>query len=198
MQKRAEITHGNILKAARKLFAEYGYHGTTMDKIADTAKANKQRVYAYFKSKSKLFETVLVSAYKEANRHEDALIAALDANPTELTRTIISHFINLHAKYPDFWKLITWANLESEPFYKSVKNINDGTLDRIKPFYDQAQSDGRIPKGLSFEVYMYNLFAISYFYHSNRRTLSNTLTPDLFTDGGMERLIEETVLLMRG
>ena len=198
MQKRAEITRGNILKAARKLFATYGYHGTSMDKIADTAKANKQRVYAYFKSKSKLFETVLVSAYKEANTHEDTLIAALETTPTELTRTIISHFINLHAKYPDFWKLITWANLESEPFYKSVKNINDATLDRIKPFYDQAQSDGRIPKALSFEVYMYNLFAISYFYHSNRRTLSNTLTPDLFSTGGMERLVDETVLLMRG
>lgn len=198
MQKRAEITHANILKAARKLFAEYGYHGVSMDKIAVTAKANKQRVYAYFKNKSKLFETVLVSAYKEANTHDDALVADLEAKPTELTRIIISHYINLYAKYPDFWKLVTWANLENEPFHKSVKNINDGTLDRIKPFYDQAQRDGRIPKRLSFEVYMYNLFAISYFYHSNGRTLSNTLTPDLFSSDGMERLVEETVLLMRG
>jgi TetR/AcrR family transcriptional regulator len=184
------------LKAARKLFAKHGYHGTTMDNIANLAKANKQRVYAYFKSKSKLFETVLVDAYKETNRHETELAKALAANPYEITRTTISHFINLHRNYPDFWRLITWANLENEPFYKAVKNINAGTMEIVRPFFDDAQKRGDIPEAVSFEVYMFDIFAVSYFYHSNRRTLANTLTPDLFAPGGIERVVDETVLLM--
>ena len=198
MQKRAEITRGNILKAASKLFAKHGYHGTTIDKIAAAAKANKQRVYAYFTSKSTLFETVLVEAYKETNQHESDLAAVLAMNPSDVTRATISHFINLHRRYPDFWRLITWANLESAPFYKAVKNINAGTMEIVRPYFEDACSAGRIPKEVSFEVYMFDVFAVSYFYHSNRRTLANTLTPDLFAPGGIERVVDETILLMRG
>ncbi|NOY74226.1 MAG: TetR/AcrR family transcriptional regulator [Kiritimatiellaeota bacterium] len=145
MQKRAEITHGNILKAARKLFAKYGCHGASVDKIANLAKANKQRVHAYFGSKSKLFETVLIDAYKETNRGEADLRRALNADPTELTRTLLSHFINLHRKHPDFWRLITWANLEDEPFHKTVKNINAGIMEIVRPFFEKAKKRGAIP-----------------------------------------------------
>jgi len=37
--------------------------------------------------------------------------------------------------------------------------------------------------------------AISYFYHSNRKTLSKTLSPELFTGQGMEKLIAECSLM---
>ena len=58
MQARAERTRNNILKTARKLFSQYGFAGTSVDSIALTAGANKQRIYAYFGSKKKLFEAV--------------------------------------------------------------------------------------------------------------------------------------------
>ena len=197
MQKRAEKTRDKILKTARKLFARHGYHGTTVDMIALKARANKQRIYAYFNSKAKLFESALIEAYKEANRHENTLIAAIEENPDKLTAVIVTHFINLHRKYPDFWRLITWANLENKPFYKCVSNINDSTLERIKPFFLENRKKGVLPQKVSFEVYMYTLFAISYFYHSNRKTLSYTLTPELFTEDGLKKVINETVKLLR-
>ena len=52
MQLRAERTRRAILKSARKLFAAGGFAGTSVDAIALTAKANKQRIYAYFGSKT--------------------------------------------------------------------------------------------------------------------------------------------------
>jgi AcrR family transcriptional regulator len=197
MQERALKTKSNILRTAQKLFAKHGYHATSVDLIAKKAKANKQRIYAYFTNKSKLFEASLIAAYNETNQHEGVLISAIEKAPEKITSLIVNHFIKLHAKYPDFWRLITWANLENEPFYKCIRNINDSTLTHIQPFFEQNQQNGILPKTVSFEVYMFNLFAISYFYHSNRKTLSYTLTPDLFTDKGMQKVIRETLLLIR-
>ena len=48
LQQRAIETRKRILTAARELFAERGYSGATVDEIALRAKANKQRIYAYF------------------------------------------------------------------------------------------------------------------------------------------------------
>ena len=65
MQQRAERTRQAILQAARKLFAAGGFAGTSVDSIAEAASANKQRIYAYFGSKKKLFEAVLLDIFAE-------------------------------------------------------------------------------------------------------------------------------------
>ena len=46
MQARAEKTRSNILKTARRLFAQYGFSATGVEAIAKNAGANKQRIYA--------------------------------------------------------------------------------------------------------------------------------------------------------
>ena len=66
MQVRAEKTRSNILNAARRLFSEHGFAGTSVDSIAEAAGANKQRIYAYFGSKKKLFEAVLLDVFAES------------------------------------------------------------------------------------------------------------------------------------
>jgi AcrR family transcriptional regulator len=48
-----------IVEAARKLFCEEGYPGTSMDAIAAEAAVSKATVYAHFPSKQQLFSEVL-------------------------------------------------------------------------------------------------------------------------------------------
>ena len=55
----AKNTKKSILNAAKLLFAKHGYDGCNMDRIAEKAKINKATIYYHFKSKSKLYETVL-------------------------------------------------------------------------------------------------------------------------------------------
>lgn len=54
-------TRQRILDAARDLFAERGYRGTTVRDITTTAKANIAAVGYYFESKERLYEAVLQS-----------------------------------------------------------------------------------------------------------------------------------------
>jgi len=53
--EKKELTTGQLLETARKVFLERGYHRSTLDDIADAAGFTKGAVYARFKSKDELF-----------------------------------------------------------------------------------------------------------------------------------------------
>ena len=48
-----------IFDSARQIFAKKGFDGARIDQIAAKAGINKQRIYAYFGSKSELYRRVL-------------------------------------------------------------------------------------------------------------------------------------------
>jgi AcrR family transcriptional regulator len=55
-------TRERILRAAAMEFARYGVAGARVNRIAVTARANKERIYHYFGSKERLFEAVMSDA----------------------------------------------------------------------------------------------------------------------------------------
>lgn len=195
-QSRSEKTRQRILKAATRLFARHGYHGTSVDRIASTAKANKQRIYEYYTNKKKLFETCLVAVFEEVSRKETMLLGQINDQATDMTRIILRYYMDIHDKYPHFWKLIAWANLEPEPFYLCLKNIKDESYHRLKALYEHGQTQGIFKTEVSFEVYMFILLAATYFYHSNRKTLSSTLNDKLFAVDGTDRIINECTIML--
>ena len=61
----AEATKARILNAAVTEFAERGYSGARVDRIAAAAKANKRMIYVYFGNKEQLFDAVIDAAIGE-------------------------------------------------------------------------------------------------------------------------------------
>ncbi|EXG80819.1 TetR family transcriptional regulator [Cryptosporangium arvum] len=59
MPRDVEATKRRIRDAALREFAEHGLHGTTVERIAVRAKANKERIYSYFGDKNALFLSVI-------------------------------------------------------------------------------------------------------------------------------------------
>jgi AcrR family transcriptional regulator len=75
---RAEQTERNrelVLAAARRVFLERGYHGATLDNIADEAGFSKGVVYSQFRNKPDLFLALLDARIDERAR-ENAEVAA--------------------------------------------------------------------------------------------------------------------------
>ena len=84
--ERREATRGAIVKAAKRLFGERGFAGTTMDHVATAAHVAKGAVYHHFKTKEALFEAVfdqvsedLVAEVERAARSENDALAAMAA-----------------------------------------------------------------------------------------------------------------------
>src|SRR5574338_893899 len=70
-------TAGKILHSALKLFAEFGYFGTSIRDIADGAEVNSATLYTHFASKERILAALVVSGHQELHeRLQEALITA--------------------------------------------------------------------------------------------------------------------------
>jgi AcrR family transcriptional regulator len=55
----AAETRAELLRVARELFAERGYHGTSIDEIVERSRTSKGALYHHFRSKEELFRSVV-------------------------------------------------------------------------------------------------------------------------------------------
>ncbi len=174
MQKRALETKKKILDSATRLFAEHGLKGTTVDRIAAEAGVNKQRIYAYFGSKEKLFVSVLAHVFEAAAPVSQSMLDAAERDPGRLTETLLRGFHDFHAADPRFWRLLAWANLEDARLLDGLRNVRTREDGEIRRLFDRAQAEGKM-KPISFDSYLFTLLAVSWFMRSNALTLRYTL-----------------------
>jgi AcrR family transcriptional regulator len=73
-ERKKQRTRETIARAARELFAEHGYHETTLPEIAEAADVSTRTIFAYFPSK----EDILFSNFPVM---KDALALALAERP---------------------------------------------------------------------------------------------------------------------
>ena len=95
---------GEILAAARAEFAKCGLAGARIDRIARTAQASKERLYAHFRDKETLFREVLAADSTEFFR---AVTLRPDAVPE-----FVGEIYDLALRRPEHLRMISWARLE--------------------------------------------------------------------------------------
>src|SRR5713226_397803 len=79
-ERKKQRTRETIANAARRLFAERGYHATTLPEIAEAADVSTRTIFAYFPSKEDILfsdfpimKEALARALAERPEGEDAL-----------------------------------------------------------------------------------------------------------------------------
>jgi len=97
-------TRARLLTTARDEFTEHGLAGARVDRIAAQAGVNKQRIYALFGSKDKLFESVIGTALDEH-------IAALGL-PTDNPADYVGRIYDFHREHPQLLRLMQWESLQ--------------------------------------------------------------------------------------
>jgi AcrR family transcriptional regulator len=93
-----------ILAAARSEFAQYGLAGARIDRIAKSAAASKERLYAHFTDKEALFRGVVAADMAEFFA---AVTLRGDAVPE-----FVGDIYDLACRRPEHLRMMTWANLE--------------------------------------------------------------------------------------
>lgn len=102
---RSDTTRRALLRAARAEFAELGLAGARVDRIAETAGVNKERIYGLFGSKDKLFDAVLIDALQEFADLVDPMSAVGDA------RRFVGRIYDYHRDHPQLLRLLAWEAL---------------------------------------------------------------------------------------
>jgi AcrR family transcriptional regulator len=100
----ASTTKERLLAAARMEFAAHGIAGARIDRIANLAGANKERIYGYFGSKERLFDEVVVDAL-------DELLDAVPLRPGDDAVDYVGRLFDFHADHPELLRLLLWEAL---------------------------------------------------------------------------------------
>lgn len=104
-EKEIHETKAKILKAAEKLFAEFGFNATSVDKIAKTAGLTKSNIYYHFKSKEEIITSLMINLIDET----EAKIQKQDNPAQNIRQEIEEEIIFLNKKK----KLLTVMFMEA-------------------------------------------------------------------------------------
>jgi len=173
-------TKARILSAAADLFSTNGFHGTTVDRIVQTAGVNKRMVYHYFGSKEKLYRAALIEVYKHLSLLEVETFQHSE-DIEENFRDIVALYFDFLRAHPDFTRLVLWENLNEGRGLESTephltKNPALKLLDRA---LRRAKRKGVVRPDVNARHLLINLIGLCQVYTSNRYTLSQALNLDL-------------------
>ncbi|MFB2586768.1 TetR family transcriptional regulator [Herbiconiux liukaitaii] len=175
-------TRQRILDAAVAEFAEYGFAGARVDRIASVARANKERIYAYFGDKQELFRTAVRVAAAQANLLTSDLATELPRAAGDLFDAAISN--------PPVVRLLSWARLEGS------LQVGDDDLDEYRNKLGQiraGQEAGVIDPGWEPADLLAIVRALASTWSSappGLRQLAESTGPDV---GGRRSVIEDAI-----
>jgi AcrR family transcriptional regulator len=123
-----------VLDAARHLFVEHGYRGTSMEGIAAAAGVTKPVVYRCYSNKQELFRALLE---REEQRLLESVTSALptELDPTDLEAVFIAGFTALFVaarSEPDSWRIVFVSEHGSEPaIARRVRRARGAVVERL-------------------------------------------------------------------
>lgn len=198
-EQAAQTTRDNILRAAIKVFARYGYDGGSVEKISQAAKSFDRMIYYYFGSKEGLFIEVLEEIYRRMNDAESRLELNTD-KPAEALQDVIRFVIGYYRKHPEFITLLNTENLhKGKHIAKSMRarEYSSPAIEVIRRVLDSGQAQGLFRRDIAARDVYLLIAATGYFYMSNRHTLSAFLGEDLETPAAIahwESFVIDSVL----
>jgi len=182
-EQAAQTTRDNILRAATKVFARYGYEGGSVEKISHSAKSFDRMIYYYFGSKEGLFIEVLEDMYRRMNDAELKLTLDI-GQPVESLKEVINFVVTYYSKNPEFITLLNTENLHrGKHISKSARarEYSSPAIAIIQQLLESGASKGVFRRDISARNVYLLIAATGYFYISNRHTLSAFLGEDLQT-----------------
>ncbi|GAB4136245.1 MAG: HTH-type transcriptional regulator RutR [Rhodothalassiaceae bacterium] len=110
------INEARILDAAQEIFAAYGFHGATIDRIAERAEMSKPNLHYYFKRKTDLY----IAALRRTLEIWLAPLSELDpeGDPAEELRGYIREKVEMARKAPIASRVFANEILQGAPFLK--------------------------------------------------------------------------------
>ena len=122
----SDFRRAGILKAARKVFARHGYHGATMDDVAEACSIAKGTLYLYFKSKRQIYLGVLKEDLQLLREQTRRAIESASTAEARIRAFIVSRF-DFCEGHRDFFRIynsdISAIFISSQPMQKDLRDF---------------------------------------------------------------------------
>jgi AcrR family transcriptional regulator len=180
-QRDAEQTRAEILQIAADEFAEHGFAGARVDRIAAQMRTTKRMIYYYFGSKEDLYLAVLERAYAAIRRAEQEIdVDHLD--PISAIRRLAELTFDHHEANPSFLRLVSIENIHrAEHLRRSsqIANLNVPAIDLIARILERGYASGAFVRRVdAIDLHMM-ISAFCVFRVSNQHTFGVLFDRDL-------------------
>lgn len=148
----------SILKVARRLFAEKGYHGVSIDRIAREVDVSPAILYRHFKSKQVLYEAVLQDMSAQRESYVQTIINSGTSFEDVLTG-MTQVYINSVRENPDCLRIELQSLLDRNPAtsdffqyrWKSFTDYIEFSLNERLPYDTPNREISILTAGLMFQ-----------------------------------------------
>jgi AcrR family transcriptional regulator len=194
----AGATKLRILAAARVEFADHGYMGARVDRIARTARANKRLLYYYIGNKEALYLATLERAYADIRAAERELrLEKLE--PLAAVERLVRFTWGYFNANPSFVALLNTENLHRARHLKKSRHIpemNSTVVAIVGRILRKGARLGVVRPGIDpLQLYV-SIASLCYFYVSNIHTLSVVFARDLRARKALDQHVEHVVALV--
>lgn len=179
-----------ILSAAEKLFIRNGYPATSTTEIAREAGCNQALVHYYFRTKEKLFNTVLEGKVKRAFTALFSVEAGSGNFEEKLTRMIETHYDIVRENSNMVLFLINGLVRDPELFGKlatGIKNVSSQALEIFQQELAAEVESGRI-RPIKVEQLVLNIISMNVFVFAIKTPFMKIWGMD---DNDMERMLDQ-------
>jgi AcrR family transcriptional regulator len=145
-------TSERILRAAATEFARYGVAGARMNRIAVTARANKERIYHYFGSKERLFEAVMQDAMVQIAAAEPFAAGDLGAYAAAM--------LEFHRTHPELVQLLLAEARHRGPQELAGEPERAAHYERRVAAVRQAQATGAVRDDVDARFIVFAVLAL--------------------------------------
>jgi AcrR family transcriptional regulator len=174
-------TRRRILDAGQSEFAQHGYSGANVGRIAAAARCNIRMIYHYFGSKESLYISVLEGVYDRIRAHERQLnLEAYDPIPG--MRRLVEFTFDYLLGNPDLVAMIRNENLLGARFLKNSEQVPQSTrplIQSIGNLLARGRATGAFHgEADAMQLYI-TLLSLCFIHISNRHTLTVMFQRDL-------------------
>jgi len=192
-------TRAKILEVAEREFAESGFSGAHLQRIAEQVGVQKTALYYYFASKEQLYVAVLLRMLEELDR---VIAGALDSPGTLVERfeRLLDAVNSLLAERRHYAQilmrvLVDRVSLEGQPLRPTIERL----VGRQMAFYREGVEAGVFAKLSTRHVYQTVLGAVVFHYATGSFGAAVLGVDDLFTQRAVAWRSEELrKLILRG
>jgi len=145
-----------IIQAARKVFVEKGFHGTTSKQLAEAAGVSEALLFKHFPSKEALYRAILTSCCHRKDAREAEHGVPFESLPasTETLVELVWGFVNHHilGSEPEeedrlFFRLILRSLMEEGEFTRlALEGMPFRWMQKVAECVEAAQQIGDLPE----------------------------------------------------
>jgi AcrR family transcriptional regulator len=141
MRLPADQRRQQLLDVAREVFAQRGFHATSMDEIAETAGVTKPVLYQHFPSKRALYVELLTDTGEQLLRALTTATRDIQSGREQVQQGFLAYFRFVRDRRASF-RLLFSASMRTDPeFARVVENVVRTAADVISELIEIPASD---------------------------------------------------------